>query len=134
MAVVTPSVTVAALVADRVASPGPLPIRLHGGGHGLHRAITHAAIQKTGLALAGYDTYLHAGRVLVFGESEIRFLESLDAATRRDAVRRALAHDVPCVLVTGGLDWIWGVPSVCISLCRIAWVASNSPNLDLWRC
>lgn len=104
MAVVTPSVTVAALVADRAVSPGPLPIRLHGGGHGLHRAITHAAIQKTGLALAGYDTYLHAGRVLVFGESEIRFLESLDATTRRDAVRRALAHDVPCVLVTGGLE------------------------------
>lgn len=103
MAVVTPSVTVAALAGQRPVSPGALPIRVLSGDAGLHRAITHAAIQKTGLALAGYDSYLHAGRVLVFGESEIRFLESLTPATRRDAVHRALAHDVPCVLVTGGL-------------------------------
>lgn len=103
MAVVTPSVTVAALAGERTVSPGALPIRVLAGGRGMQRPITHAAIQKTGLALAGYDSYLHAGRVLVFGESEIRFLESLDVGVRVDAVRRALGHDVPCVLVTGGL-------------------------------
>ena len=37
--------------------------------------ITSPHIQKTGLALAGFDEYLKPGRVLIFGESEIRYLE-----------------------------------------------------------
>ena len=37
---------------------------------------------------AGFDAYLRGGRVLIFGESEIRYLESLDAAAR-DAPRCA---------------------------------------------
>ncbi len=45
--------------------------------HGLDRRITSPHIQKTGLALAGFDAYLSAGRILILGESEIRFLESL---------------------------------------------------------
>ena len=40
--------------------------------------------------------------MLIFGESEIRYLESLDAAARVDALRLALTHDFPCVLITGG--------------------------------
>ena len=102
MPVVTPSVTVAALLDERRGGPGALPIRLLGGAAGLGRGVTHAAIQKTGLALAGYDSYLQSGRVLVFGESEVRFLESLPGTSRVDALRRVLGHDIPCVLMTGG--------------------------------
>jgi HPr kinase/phosphorylase len=40
--------------------------------------------------------------VLIFGESEIRYLESLDSASRLRALRLALALDFPCVLITGG--------------------------------
>jgi HPr kinase/phosphorylase len=103
MPVVTPSVTVASLVDDRRGGPGSLSIRLLSGAAGLTRRITQATIQKTGLALAGYDSYLHAGRVLVFGESEVRFLESLAGEARRETLRRVLGHDIPCVLLTGGL-------------------------------
>lgn len=103
MAVVTPSVTVAALLGERGAASAPLGIRLLGGASGVGRTITHCAIQKTGLALAGSDAFLHPGRVLVFGESEIRFLEALDGPQRSTTMRRVLAHDVPCVLITGGL-------------------------------
>ena len=49
---------------------------------GLDRVITSPHIQKTGLALAGFHEYLKPGRVLIFGESEIRYLESLDSAAR----------------------------------------------------
>ena len=50
-----------------------------------------------------FDEYLQPGRVLIFGESEIRYLESLDAAgTRRRAAAGAARHDFPCVLITGG--------------------------------
>jgi HPr kinase/phosphorylase len=40
--------------------------------------------------------------VLIFGESEIRYLESLESASRLRALRLALALDFPCVLITGG--------------------------------
>ncbi len=98
-----PAVTVGGLLEARPESVG-LPVDLLAGARGLSRHITNPYIQKTGLALAGFHEYLHAGRVLIYGESEIRFVESLDAATRRQALRRSFASDVPCVLLTGGLE------------------------------
>ena len=59
-------------------------------------------MQKTGLALAGFHEFLKPGRVLILGESEIRYLESLAEPRRLDAIRLAFTHDFPCVLVTGG--------------------------------
>jgi hypothetical protein len=50
---------------------------------GLERRITLPYIQKTGLAVAGFDEYLRSGRVLVFGESEIRFPRTHVAARAR---------------------------------------------------
>jgi HPr kinase/phosphorylase len=95
------SVTVAALLASRPDAFG-LPLDLLAGADGLDRIITSPHIQKTGLALAGFHEYLKRGRVLIFGESEIRYLESLDIAARVSALRLALTLDFPCVLITGG--------------------------------
>jgi len=79
-----------------------LPLDLLAGASGLDRRITSPYVQKTGLALAGFDEYLRPGRVLIFGESEIRFLESLGDAARLRALQAALRHDFPCILITGG--------------------------------
>jgi HPr kinase/phosphorylase len=98
-----PAVTVGGLLEARPESVG-LPVDLLAGASGLGRRITNPYIQKTGLALAGFHEYLHPGRVLIYGESEVRFVESLDAATRRDALGRSFSTDVPCVLITGGLE------------------------------
>ena len=98
-----PAVTVGGLLEARPESVG-LPVDLLAGAAGLHRRITNPYIQKTGLALAGFHEYLHPGRVLIYGESEVRFVESLDPATRRQALRQSFATEVPCVLITGGLD------------------------------
>jgi HPr kinase/phosphorylase len=92
-------VTVRALLASRSAD---LPLELLAGGLGLDRCITSPYIQKTGLALAGFHEYLKPGRVLIFGESEIRYLESLEASARVESLRLALTLDFPCVLITGG--------------------------------
>ena len=94
-------VTVRELLASRPDAYG-LPLELLAGGDGGDRIITSPHIQKTGLALAGFHEYLKAGRVLIFGESEIRYLESLDSSRRVEALRLALTHDFPCVLITGG--------------------------------
>jgi HPr kinase/phosphorylase len=94
-------VTVATLLRD-LEDSRELPMELLAGGAGLDRRITIAQPQKTGLALSGFDAYLHGGRVLVFGESEVRYVESLDPAERVSALDRVLGHDLPCVLITGG--------------------------------
>jgi HPr kinase/phosphorylase len=94
-------VSVGALLRGRPESSG-LPLDLLAGAGGLDRLITSPYVQKTGLALAGFHEYLRPGRVLIFGESEIRYLESLDTDARERALHQALGHDFPCILITGG--------------------------------
>jgi HPr kinase/phosphorylase len=96
-----PGVSVATLLGSRPEAFG-LPLELLAGGDGLERVITSPHVQKTGLALAGFHAYLKPGRVLIFGESEIRYLESLDAPTRVESLRVSLTIDFPCVMITGG--------------------------------
>src|SRR3954464_12426314 len=96
-----PGVTVGTLLESRTETFGLALERLTGL-RGLDRAITSPHIQKTGLALAGFQEYLKPGRVLIFGESEIRYLESLSSEGRAASLRLALTLDFPCVLITGG--------------------------------
>ena len=98
----TSGLTVAGLLNSRPEAFG-LPLELLAGARGLDRVITSPHIQKTGLALAGFHEYLKPGRVLIFGESEVRYLESLEPAVRTRSLRLALTHDFPCVLITGGI-------------------------------
>jgi len=98
-----PAVTVGGLLSSRPEARG-LPLELLSGAGGLHRVITSPHIQKTGLALAGFDEYLQPGRVLVFGESEVRFLDALEHDVRFQALEAVFTHDVPCVLITGGWE------------------------------
>jgi HPr kinase/phosphorylase len=102
----TPSVTVAGLLNSRPDAMG-LPLELLSGAGGLQRVITSPHIQKTGLALAGFHEYLQPARIFVFGESEVRYLESLDSAERTKMLSAAFGHDIPCVLITGG----WNPPA-----------------------
>ena len=97
-----PGVTVATVLRD-LADSRALDLELLAGADGLGRHITIPHTQKTGLALSGFDAYLRGGRVLVFGESEVRYLEALDGHERATAVlRRVLSHDLPCLLITDG--------------------------------
>jgi len=100
----TPALTVAGLL-ERGATPH-LRLELLGGHEGLDRTVANPHVQKTGLALAGFHEYLREGRILVFGESEVRYLESLGAERLDTVLARTLTTDLPCVVVTGG----WAVP------------------------
>ena len=68
--------TVGRLLESRPETLG-LDLDILAGSGGLDRRIISPYIQKTGLALAGFHEYLRPGRVLVFGNSEVRYLESL---------------------------------------------------------
>src|SRR5918994_6184911 len=108
-----PQFTVAGLLQSRSDAIG-LPLELLSGHEGVERPITSPHIQKTGLALAGFHEYLQPGRILVFGESEVRYLESLDGSMRIAMLAAVFAHDVPCVLITGG----WQPPAELLAACE----------------
>jgi HPr kinase/phosphorylase len=96
-------VTVGKLLNSRPETLG-LDLEILAGSGGLARRILSPYTQKTGLALAGFHEYLREGRVLVFGNSEIRYLESLNPEDRADTMRKVCEHkEVPCILITGGL-------------------------------
>jgi HPr kinase/phosphorylase len=94
-------VTVATVLRD-LAESRALDLELLAGAPGLERRITIPHTQKTGLALSGFDAYLRGGRVLVFGESEVRYLETLMPHDRTVALQRVFGHALPCLLITGG--------------------------------
>jgi len=98
----TPDFTLHMLVAH--ARAADVQLSVIGGAAGLDRRLRSAAIQKTGLALAGFERFLRAGRLLVFGESEVSYLALLPTADRTAALRRIMAFDLPAVLVTGRVD------------------------------
>jgi HPr kinase/phosphorylase len=92
-------VSVGTLLSEAAGSPD-LELVLLAGRQGLGRRISNLHVQKTGLALAGYDEFLRPGRVLVFGQSEMRYLEALAPDARRTTVRRIFERGIPCVVVT----------------------------------
>ena len=108
-----PQLTVAGLLQSRPDAIG-LPLELLSGREGSERPITSPHIQKTGLALAGFHEYLQPGRILVFGESEVRYLDGLDSDTLLNVLAAAFTHDIPCVLVTGG----WTPPPQLLAACE----------------
>ena len=86
-------VTVATILRD-VSDSGAFDLELLAGSTGLERRITIPHTQKTGLALSGFDAYLRPGRVLVFGTSEVRYLETLTAEGRAVALQRVFSHEI----------------------------------------
>ncbi len=73
------------------------------GTDGLDRLVPGADVSSPGLALAGFVARFAAARLQVFGETEVTYLHSLDAATRRAHLAQFFSFPVPCVFVTKGL-------------------------------
>ena len=70
----------------------------------LNRAITHPDPASPGLALAGFTERVVAGRVLVFGETEMAYLDSLEPSVVDERLRHFFHHDPPVVFVTKELE------------------------------
>jgi HPr kinase/phosphorylase len=99
----SPGVPVSTLLRDLAESRG-IDLELLAGAEGVDRRITNPHPQKTGLALSGFDQYLREGRILVLGQSEVRFLEALTSAERSAVIRQVFAHALPCLVVTAGFQ------------------------------
>jgi len=71
---------------------------------GLERVITHPRVQKSGLVLVGHTQGIIPTRVQVLGETEISYLESLDAVTREARVAFLFSLGLSAVVVTRGVS------------------------------
>lgn len=81
---------------------GPLRLEDLGGGVGLDRAVPGPDISSPGLALAGYVGRFVSDRLQVLGETEVTYLESLDAAKRHEIISLFFSFHLPAVFVTKG--------------------------------
>lgn len=64
------------------------------------REITDKNVHRPGLALAGYVELFTYHRIQVFGNTEIKYLNSLDKTARKAAFVRLLKFKIPCIIVT----------------------------------
>jgi HPr kinase/phosphorylase len=95
-----PQVTVGELLGEELSD---LRLAVISGEPHLDNRITHPRVQKPGLAFAGYYEYIKPGRVQIIGESELAYLETVDAKERRERFRRITSLPIPVLVVTKGL-------------------------------
>jgi HPr kinase/phosphorylase len=79
-----------------------LELELLNPGVGTDRQTHDADLTSPGLALAGHTSRVPAGRLWVFGETEMTFLATLDPNDARARVAGVFAFDVPGAFVTKG--------------------------------
>lgn len=91
-----------------------LHLELLSGKEGLAKKITIPRIQKPGLALTGDVSNLHPGRIQIFGRAEMKFLDSLPAARRRQVISSMCKIDIACIIVTRSAQ----IPKPLVDGCR----------------
>lgn len=69
----------------------------------LNKKINSPHVNRPGLALAGYLEVFASERIQVFGETEIRYLQSLSEEDLLSRMRDVFKTDIPCVIVSKGL-------------------------------
>lgn len=69
---------------------------------GLDRKIEEPAVNRPGLALAGFFTYFAKKRIQVFGNSENSYLKKLSEEVRLERFTQLCDQGVPCIVVARG--------------------------------
>ena len=80
----------------------PLKLTLLGERIGFDRKISEPAVNRPGLALAGFFSYFAKRRVQVLGNLEMAYLRKLPEQMRVDRFRRMCERDIPCMVVSRG--------------------------------
>jgi HPr kinase/phosphorylase len=75
-------------------------LRRMNGEVGLENEISDKNLHRPGLALAGYVDLFTFSRVQIIGNTESRFLNSLEPNRREAAFRRLLEFKIPCIVLT----------------------------------
>jgi HPr kinase/phosphorylase len=83
---------------------GAIRLRRLAGQAGLARPIRHPRVQKSGLALAGHFYGVVPARVQILGETELSYLDSLDAEGRNVSARGFFSLGLSTVIVTSNQE------------------------------
>jgi HPr kinase/phosphorylase len=67
---------------------------------GFEKEIKDKNLHRPGLALAGYVQLFRYDRLQVFGNTEMRYMEHLEASQRRKSIETLFQFDMPCIVVT----------------------------------
>lgn len=71
---------------------------------GMSRYIIQPALNRPGLALAGYLGYFAHERIQVFGAAEMAYLSTLQGEERHTRLEGICAEDTPCFIFARGYD------------------------------
>jgi HPr kinase/phosphorylase len=71
---------------------------------GLDKVIPTKEIHRPGLALAGFTERFAYYRVQLLGETEVTFLKKLSKEKQKKAIKEFFTFDIPCIVITKGLD------------------------------
>ncbi len=89
---------------------------------GFDRPISESAMNRPGLALAGFFSFFAPKRVQVLGHAETAFLRKLPEGMRNDRFRRMCDKEIPCVVVARSIE-------IGEDLLRVA----NANNVPVFR-
>ncbi len=81
-----------------------LDLEVLGSSTGFAREIPAPDASGPGLVLAGYVGRFVTQRIQVLGETEVSYLRALESTERTRILDTFLGYDIPCVMVTKGLD------------------------------
>jgi HPr kinase/phosphorylase len=70
----------------------------------LDREVTVSDLYRPGLELAGFFTFHPVERLQLLGKTELSFIEGLSPSLREDRLKRLCHPDIPCFVVTRGLE------------------------------
>ncbi len=110
----------------------PLQLEPLTGEVGLDRPLPDPEVASPGLALAGYTGRFMPRRLHVLGETEISYLNALEAGERRSRLEQFFEFDLPVVFVTKGQE----VPEELLELARrrgIPLVRSQLKTAEFYR-
>ncbi|MBM4404465.1 MAG: HPr(Ser) kinase/phosphatase [Candidatus Cloacimonetes bacterium] len=92
----------------------------------LNKKITSPYVNRPGLALSGYLEVFSAGRIQIFGETEVRYLQTLRDDVLFSRIKDLFMMDVPCIIISKGLS----LPPVIEHLANDMQVAILSSRLS----
>ena len=69
----------------------------------LNKRLGSPHVNRPGLALAGFLEVFSSDRIQVFGETEVRYLQSLNEDELIARIRDVFKTDIPCIIISKGL-------------------------------
>lgn len=77
-----------------------IKLKLISGKGSFQKRITEKDLHRPGLALAGFVGLFTFQRIQICGNTEVTYLKKLSPSQRERSLKRVLAFDIPCIVVT----------------------------------